>query len=96
MPTSSPAINREDIEAFITDLLDLWKPTTAHNRYRTLGSFFRWLVDEGEIRTSPVDRMKAPRPPETPPPVLREAREQSSPLGTAECSGLPPLRWSTS
>ena len=73
MPTSPVAITREHVEAFITDLLERWKPTTAHNRYRALGSFFRWLVDEGEIRSSPMDRMKPPRLPETPPPVLREA-----------------------
>jgi site-specific recombinase XerD len=73
MPTSPRAISREHVEAFITDLLERWKPTTAHNRYRALGSFFRWLLDEGEIRTSPMERMKPPRLPETPPPVLREA-----------------------
>lgn len=72
MPTSAVAVTREHVEAFITDLLDRWKPTTAHNRYRALGSFFRWLVNEGEIRISPMDRMKPPRLPETPPPVLRE------------------------
>ena len=73
MPTGPAAITREHVEAFITDLLERWKPTTAHNRYRAIGSFFRWLVDEGEIRDSPMARMKPPRLPETPPPVLREA-----------------------
>ncbi|MEX2183475.1 MAG: tyrosine-type recombinase/integrase [Chloroflexota bacterium] len=71
MPTSQAAITREHVEAFVTDLLERWKPATAHNRYRALNSFFRWLVDEGEVRTSPMDRMKPPRLPETPPPVLR-------------------------
>lgn len=73
MPTSPSAITREHVEAFVTDLLLKWTASTAHNRYRALGSFFRWLVDEGEIRSSPMDRMKPPRIPETPPPVLREA-----------------------
>ncbi len=73
MPTAPSAITREHVEAFITDLLERWKPATAHNRYRALNSFFRWLVDEGEIRTSPMERMKPPRLPETPPPVLRES-----------------------
>jgi hypothetical protein len=54
MPTSPAAITREHVESFITDLLERWKPTTAHNRYRAVGSF--WLVDEDEIRTSPMDR----------------------------------------
>lgn len=74
MPTSPPAIAREHVEAFIADLLARWKPATAHNRYRALASFFRWLVDEGEIRESPMARMKPPRLPEELPPVLR--REQ--------------------
>ncbi len=73
MPTSPAALTREHVEAFVTDLLERWKPATAHNRYRALNSFFRWLVDEGEIRTSPMDRMKPPRLPEAPPPVLRES-----------------------
>jgi site-specific recombinase XerD len=72
MPTSPAAITREHVEAFITDLLSRWKPATAHNRYRALRSFFGWLVDEGEIRESPMARMKPPRLPETPPPVLRD------------------------
>lgn len=72
MPTSPAAICREHVEAFITDLLARWKPATAHNRYRALRSFFAWLVDEGEVRESPMARMKPPRLPETPPPVLRD------------------------
>jgi site-specific recombinase XerD len=73
MPTSPAVISREHVEAFITDLLERWKPATAHNRYRALNSFFRWLVDEGEVKASPMERMKPPRLPETPPPVLRDA-----------------------
>ena len=68
-----PAIHREHVEAFITDLLEHWKPATAHNRYRGCHAFFRWLVEEGEIRDNPMERMKPPRLPEEPPPVLREA-----------------------
>jgi site-specific recombinase XerD len=70
MPTSPAAISREHVEAFVSDLLDRWKPATAHNRYRALRSFFGWLVEEGEIRESPMARMKPPRLPEAPPPVL--------------------------
>jgi len=73
MPTSPAAITREHVEAFITDLLGKWKPATAHNRYRALRSFFGWLVEEGEVKESPMARMKPPRLPEAPPPVLRES-----------------------
>ncbi len=72
MPTEPGAIRREHVEAFIADLLERWKPATAHNRYRGCLAFFRWLKDEGEIRESPMANMKPPRLPEEPPPVLRE------------------------
>lgn len=71
MPTSPAAITREHVEAFVTDLLDRFKPATAHNRYRAARSFFAWLVEEGEIKDSPMARMKPPKLPEAPPPVLR-------------------------
>lgn len=73
MPAAPAALTREHVEAFITDLLARHKPATAHNRYRALRSFFGWLVEEGEVRESPMARMKPPRLPEEPPPVLREA-----------------------
>ncbi|MBA2721241.1 MAG: tyrosine-type recombinase/integrase [Chloroflexi bacterium] len=72
MPRTAPDLHREHVEAFITELLSRWTPATAHNRYRALRSFFGWLVEEGEIATSPMVRLKPPRLPETPPPVLRE------------------------
>src|SRR5687768_14358871 len=49
MPTSPASITREHVEAFITYLLEIRKPATAHNRYRALRSFFSWLLEEGEI-----------------------------------------------
>jgi site-specific recombinase XerD len=70
MPASPTVISREHVESFISDLLLRWKPATAHNRYRALRSFFAWLVEEGEIRESPMAKMKPPRLPEAPPPVL--------------------------
>jgi site-specific recombinase XerD len=72
MPTTPAGISREHVEAFVSDLLTRWKPATAHNRYRALRTFFGWLVEEGEIRDSPMARMKPPRLPEDPPAVLRE------------------------
>ena len=72
MPRAVAAIHREHIEAFVEDQLARLKPASAANRYRSLQQFFRWLVDEGEIRESPMARMKPPTIPETPPDVLRE------------------------
>ncbi len=72
MPQAVAAISREHLEAFITHLLDRWKPATANNRFRGLQQFFNWLVEEGEIRENPMARMKPPRVPEESPDVLRE------------------------
>ena len=72
MPLEVANLRREHVEAFIAHLLELWKPATANNRYRGLQSFFKWLVDEGESKDSPMARMKPPKVPEAPPDVLRE------------------------
>lgn len=74
MPTSVPRITREHVEAFITDLMATKAPATAHNRFRGCQAFFRWLVDEGEIKASPMERMRPPKLPEAPPPVLTDAQ----------------------
>jgi site-specific recombinase XerD len=72
MPRDVANVRREHVEAFIDDQLTRLKPASAANRYRSLQQFFRWLVDEGEIRESPMARMRPPTVPETPPPVIRE------------------------
>jgi site-specific recombinase XerD len=60
------------VEAFVLDVLQRRAPATAHNRFRGCQAFFRWALDEGEVRTSPMERMKPPRLPEAPVPVLRD------------------------
>lgn len=72
MPTNVAAIKREHVEAFIAYVLERRKPATAHQRYRGCQSFFKWLLEEGEITESPMRNMKPPRLPEQAPPVLRE------------------------
>jgi site-specific recombinase XerD len=56
----------------MTDLLARHKPATASNRFQALQQFFRYLLDEGEIDHSPMDRMAPPQVPEQPVPVLSE------------------------
>ena len=71
MPTRVANVRREHVEAWVTDLLARLAPSTAHNRFRGAQAFFGWALEEGEIRESPMARMKPPKLPETPPPVLR-------------------------
>ena len=72
MPTDVEYIKREHVESFISHLLDTAKTATANNRYRGLQQFFRWLVDEGEIKETPLARTKPPKIDEVPPDVLTD------------------------
>ena len=72
MPQVVAALTREHVETFIADQLASRKPATANNRFRGLQQFFNWCREEGEVKESPMARMKPPKVPETPPPVLRE------------------------
>src|SRR4051812_30703803 len=71
MPEDIRNLRREHIEAFIIDLLGRWKPATVNNRYRGCQAFFKWCVEEDIISDSPMAKMKPPRVPEQPVPVLR-------------------------
>lgn len=72
MPTAVSRIRREHVEAFLEDLLTRKAPATAHNRFRGIQAFFRWCLEEGEVRETPMVHMKPPRLPEAPAPVLLE------------------------
>ncbi len=66
MPTQAASIRREHVEAFVAELLEKWKPATAHNRYRALHAFFKWAVVEGDLEASPMGGMRPPQLPEQP------------------------------
>jgi site-specific recombinase XerD len=72
LPAATAAIRREHLEAFIGDILDRFKASTAHNRYAGIQAFFRWALVEELIAVSPMARMRPPKIPEAPPPILRE------------------------
>ena len=72
MPTQAANVTREHIEAFLEDLLTRRKPATANNRYRALSQLFKYLEEEGEIAANPMVRMKPPKVPEVPVPVVSE------------------------
>lgn len=76
-PDTLAGLRREDIEAFIEDLLERHSPATAHNRYAGLQAFFRWAVEEELIEASPMARMRPPKVPEQPPAILREPELQA-------------------
>src|SRR5829696_6011767 len=63
---------REDLEAFLGDLLRRRAAETVATRYRRLRVLYRWLEEEEEIPTSPMVRMKPPIVPDQPVPVVPE------------------------
>lgn len=76
MPQRPASIAREHVESFLVDQLDVLHltPSTARSRFAGLRIFFNWLVDEGELKASPMVRMKPPKLSEAPPPILTDAQ----------------------
>src|SRR5829696_9447860 len=61
---------REDLEAFLGELLQRRAPETVATRYRRLRVLYRWLEEEEEITTNPMAKMRPPIIPEQPIPVV--------------------------
>ncbi|RZU52664.1 site-specific recombinase XerD [Krasilnikovia cinnamomea] len=72
MPVTASKINREHVEAFLADLAERVSAATVAKHYRSLQQLWKWLLDDGEITRSPMERMKPPTVPEQPVPVLRD------------------------
>ncbi len=72
MPVDPADVTGEHVREFIADQLANWKPTTAHVRFRSLKTFFRWCLQEGEIEADPMSRVKPPKLPDEPPEVPSE------------------------
>lgn len=84
MPRDVANIRREHLESFIVDQDRRLRPASVANRYRSLQQFFKWLVEQGEIKASPMLNMAPPAVPVIPPPVLGD--EQVAALLKA-CAG---------
>ena len=72
MPTAATAVTRDHLEAFLADLQDRCAPATVAKHYRSMQQLFRWLVDDGEIPRSPMERMRPPAVPEQPVDILTD------------------------
>ncbi|MGH2367493.1 MAG: tyrosine-type recombinase/integrase [Chloroflexota bacterium] len=79
MPTDVAAIKREHVESYILYLKEEapgrqgrvgQKAASVSISYRTLRTFWRWLIAEDEIATSPMANMRPPAVDEEAPPVL--------------------------
>lgn len=72
MPTTASGVAREHLEAFLAALADRVAPATVAEHYRSLQQLFRWLVEDGEIAHSPMERMRPPAVPEQPVEILTD------------------------
>ena len=73
MPTRVSAISREHIEHYLADMFSHSQPSTVAKHFRSLQQLFRFLLDDGEITASPMERMRPPTVPEHPVPILSDA-----------------------
>jgi site-specific recombinase XerD len=72
MPTVVTSITREHVEHFLADMFTRTKPATVAKHYRSLQQLFKFLIDDGEITTNPMERMSPPSVPEQPVPILTD------------------------
>jgi site-specific recombinase XerC len=84
MPAAVRSISREHVEAFIAAELQRAAPSSAATHYRSLQQLFNWLDDEGEIDASPMAKMRPPKIPEQPVPVLSDDQVR---LLLVDCTG---------
>ena len=87
MPATISEVRRQHVAAFLAYVQETRAPATARQRYASLNQFFRWLEDEDEIDTNPMTKLKPPRVPVQPPPVLSED-QLTAILNTATGTGF--------
>jgi site-specific recombinase XerD len=70
MPDTAHGVSRDHLEAYLAHLADQHAPTTVSKEFRSLQQLFKWLVNDGEIERSPMERMPRPMVPEQPVPLV--------------------------
>ncbi|MDX3074575.1 tyrosine-type recombinase/integrase [Streptomyces sp. MI02-7b] len=63
-------LHREHIEAYMEHVLERTSPGNAHQHFRTLRTWFTWLVDEEEMDRSPMRTLKPPQLPQVEVPII--------------------------
>ncbi|MBA2556321.1 MAG: tyrosine-type recombinase/integrase [Chloroflexi bacterium] len=70
MPTAARAVKREHVESYLADRRDKIKPASLSIAFRALQQFWKWALEEEEIDRSPMERIRPPRVPDAPVPVV--------------------------
>jgi site-specific recombinase XerD len=69
--TNLEAATRADLEAFLADVLARGRaPGTAATYHKVLKLLYAWLVEEGEIPTDPMAKLRPPLVPDKPVPIV--------------------------
>jgi site-specific recombinase XerD len=72
VPQDVRAVERVHVEGYLAHVLEDHAPATAATRHRGLRAFFRWAEGEGELTSNPMLKVKPPRVPEQPVPIVSE------------------------
>lgn len=72
LPQKLSEIKRQHVESFIVDTLATHSAHTGAGYFRGLQQFFKWLLEDEEVKVSPMEKMVTPHVPEAPPDVLGE------------------------
>jgi site-specific recombinase XerD len=64
-------ITADDLRGYLAHVLETRASATARQRYASLRQCFKWLTEEGEIESDPMQRVTPPKVTQQPPPVLR-------------------------
>ncbi|GIF23402.1 hypothetical protein BJ973_000240 [Actinoplanes tereljensis] len=66
------AVKKRHVETFQAWMIETRSAATALNKHKSLQQFFKWLVSEEEIETSPMDRVPQPKTEQKLIPVMRD------------------------
>ncbi|MFG2993993.1 tyrosine-type recombinase/integrase [Streptomyces sp. NPDC048257] len=71
-PRTLDDVHREHVEAYLIALTERTSAASANQQFRSLKTFFNWLVDEEEMDRSPMRTMKPPTVPEVEVPIISD------------------------
>jgi integrase/recombinase XerC len=66
------AVKKRHVEAFQSWMIETRSASTALNKHKSLQQFFKWLVGEGEMESSPMARVPQPKTEKKLIPVMRD------------------------
>src|SRR5438309_7387769 len=72
LPQEVRAVEADHIKSYLAWVLDRNAPATAATKHRGLRAFFRWAEADGELTENPMLRVKPPRVPEQPVPIVSD------------------------